>query len=268
MQKNRPSFVEKYSEKAKRYLEDSSLIECIFSRGTYQFEIKDLKEKNFPFLQLKDDGTLTDYFCSCTESEDGNGCSHLAASYLKIFGSFEEPLHVRFEKSFWSKLFQMASKRHGYEPTCLNKKEDGSFFVESKTKKVLFSLLAKETKVQERLEEILFKRPQETEETSIKFSNLSLEEIQGYRENRASHSLKFELSFWSDLAKWFMDLQEKKEPYTITFDSSSPPKSVQIETKDLLLYFYISEANWPWLIPSLETVNSPLRPFFCRSLFD
>src|SRR5208282_6276806 len=100
------------------------------------------KKKWFPFLQLTDEGVVADCFCSCEQSESQGGCPHLAAAYLRIFNGLNEPLHVRFKKSLWNRLFQMAAKRHGYEPSCLKKSRDGIYTCGSKTKKRLFSIEA------------------------------------------------------------------------------------------------------------------------------
>ena len=200
-----PEYVIEYRKQADELLEAGAVGEPLFSRGTYQFEILEKgKKKAFPFIQMSDEGVLSDSFCSCKVSETGRGCPHLAEAYLRIFNGYEEPLHVRFRRSLWSRLFQMSSKRHGYSTDCLTRDKEGIYTCESKTKKPLFSIEATSAKTKKRLESIVSSRPVETEETSIKFSNLPAEEISAYRAGNASHSLRFELSFWSDLAKWLM----------------------------------------------------------------
>jgi len=257
-----PSFVNDYSKVADALLERGAVGEPIFSRGTYQFEVQETeKKKAFPFIQIKDNGQVTDFFCSCKVSESGNGCPHLAASYLRIFNGKGEPLHIRYRKSFWNRLFQMACKRHGYEPDCLERQEDGSYITSSSTHKKLFSISPLIPQSQERLEAIVANRPVETEETSIKFSNLPTEDIAQYRAGKASHSLQFELSFWSDLAKWLMILEDQNEPYEIHFEGDPLPTEVLLSFQGLQVWFYISEVNWPWIIPSLSTVESPLKVF-------
>src|SRR6187431_81383 len=133
---NQPEFVQDNIREAKALLKADAVKEPVFSRGTYQVEVLGKnKKKYFPFLQMQDDGEVADSFCSC---EAGSGCAHLAAAYLRIFNGFDEPLHVRFKKSLWNRLFQMASKRHGYDTDCLRKGKPGLYFAESKTKKKLF----------------------------------------------------------------------------------------------------------------------------------
>lgn len=262
MDHQQPEFVDKYRKAANKLIEADAVSEPTFSRGTYQFEVREKgKKKEFPFIQIQDDGTLTDSFCSCTVSEAGQGCPHLAAGYLRIFNGYLEPLHVRYRKSLWNRLFQMASKRHGYNTNCLKKNKEKLYTCESKTKKTLFSIEIKTAAAKKKFESIVSERPLETEETSIKFSNLPAEEITQYRAGKASHSLRYELSFWSDLAKWLMYLQDQKEPYEISFDEGPLPQGITIQFPGLDVWFYISEVNWPWIIPSLATVKSPLKVF-------
>ncbi len=262
MEKKRPEFVLEYLQIAEALRKAKAVGEPIFSRGTYQFEVSEKgKKKFFPFIQMTDDGEVTDSFCTCKVSETGKGCPHLAAIYLQIYNGHDEPLHVRFRKSLWSRLFQMASKRHGYATDCLKREKEGFYTCESKTKKPLFSIESTNAKTQKRLEGIVSERPIETEETSIKFSNLPAEEMAAYRAGSTSHALKFELSFWSDLAKWLMHLDETNEPYEISFDGSPLPNEIKLYFPGLGIWFYIAEVNWPWIIPALHTVGAPLKVF-------
>lgn len=262
MEKKTPEYVVEYLKIAEELKAAGAIGEPIFSRGTYQYEVSEKgKKKAFPFIQMNDDGNVTDSFCSCKVSETGRGCPHLAAAYLQIFNGNDEPLHVRFRRSLWSRIFQMSSKRHGYDTDCLKKEKEGFYSCESKTKKPLFSIEATNAKARKRLEAIVSERPVETEETSIKFSNLPAEEIAAYRAGNASHALRFELSFWSDLAKWLMVLDEAKEPYEIHFDGAPLPQEMKLHFPGLGIWFYISEVNWPWIIPALSTVEAPLKVF-------
>ena len=108
--KNPPEFLTLFEKQAKLL----AVGEPLFSRGTYQFEVKELKKRVsfFPFLQVSDEGVVGDAFCTCTMSEEGKGCEHLAAAYLRIYNGKSEPLHVRFKGSLWNRLCQMAGKRH------------------------------------------------------------------------------------------------------------------------------------------------------------
>jgi len=253
----KPEFVEIYEKEANALR--GSIGEIIFSEGTYQIEIKDPQKKEdfWPFLQIDDEGKVLDSFCSCPTQEEEGSCPHLAAAYLQIYNNRKEPLHVRFRTSFWNRICDLFSRRLGYETHVLSQ-EEGRYVGKSKTQKLLFSAHPLNLKAQKKLDEMIVNRVVETEETSLKFSNLSMEEITQWKEGKASHALRYELSFWSDLAKWLMLLQEKEEEYRIEFTDEVPPQiKVHFERVDLL--YYIAEANFGEIIPSLATVKSPLE---------
>lgn len=257
---NLPDFVREFASSARDLWLSRGVKEPVFSRGTYHIEVQEKgKKKAFAFFQMKDDGSLSDFFCTCKASEEGKGCIHLAAAYLRIFNETQEPLHVRFKKSLWNRLFQMEAKRQGVDPGCLVKQPDGSFLCMSATKKILFSIHPLTAEAKKRLSATVAERIEETEETSIKFSNLSAEEIEQYRKGQASYLLRYELSFWADLAKWFMYLQEEKKPYTIEFQGDVLPHEMIVKFPEVAAQFYISEVHLPWIIPSLSTVASPLE---------
>ena len=165
---------------------------------------------------------------------------------------------MRFRKSLWNRLFQMASKKHGYETDILKEAEDGSYFAELKNKEISFSVHPITPKSKKRLETIIKNREEETEESSIKFSNLPTEELEAYREGKPTHTLQYELSFWSDLAKWLMNLQEEGVDYEIEFEGESLPSKLTVKFPDLHIFFFISNVNLPYIISSLVTVNSPI----------
>ena len=234
----------------------------LFSEGTYQVSVGGTgKEIFWPFLQITDEGVLKDHFCTCKQAEDGGRCPHQAAAWIKIFSGHEDPLHVRFRDSLWTHLCQMAARRHGYDKECLKGGLQSQFQAFSSTKKKLFSLKPLTAKGKQKLKEIIVDRKPETEETSLKFSNLSPEELLLWKEGRPSHFLNYELSFWSDLAKWWMILQDAEKKYKITFVQGKEPlpKEISVRFDDVEFTFYIAEANWPQIIPSLATVKSPLK---------
>jgi len=246
---NKP-FTKQDLNAGKKLLEENRVKGILFSEGTYQVEVQGL----WPFLQLSDAGELIDAFCTCDAAEERGSCPHLAAAYLKIMKG--EPLHVRFRESFWNQIGMICAERHGYEASCL-KRAHGGFEAFSQSGKRLFWMKAK--KKGKELEEILYHRPLETEETSLKFSKLDPEELTLWREGRPSSHLSYELSFWSDLAKrWFLN-QENGVAYTIRFSDEEPPQFVTINFPDLEIEFYIDVAHWPQIIPSLLTVDSPLK---------
>lgn len=248
-------------EKGKKLLAHH-VTEILFSEGTYQVEVllERPKESVWPFLQIDDHGEILDAFCTCEEAEKKGKCAHLAAAYLKIMGEKQIPLHVRFRDSIWNHIGLMCAEQLGYDPKIL-KKEKASYKGLSKTGTVLISLTPLNARGERKINEILFQRPLQTEETSLKFSNLSFEEITLWREGRPSQQLRYELCFWSDLAKWWMLLQEAKKPYTIEFSEEIPPASLKIKFSEILIEFSIDKELWPELIPSLSLVHSPLKVF-------
>lgn len=254
-----PDFVKRFETGALLLVKEGKVVEPSFSRGTYHIEVQDPKEPAFSFLQMKDDGSLIDSFCDCKESEEGHGCIHLAASWLRIFNGEKEPLHVRFRKSFWNKLFQLEAKRNGFDPSSLTCREDGSFVPSAKGASFSLEIRPKNEGARKKLKELIFEREEETEETSIKFSNLSDEEISLYRKGQAGHLLRYELSFWSDLAKWFMCLQDEKKEYQVKFEGDPLPNQMHLDFTEVSLSVSIPSVNLPWIIPSLPTIESPLR---------
>jgi superfamily II DNA or RNA helicase len=241
-------------------LQEGKIGELLFSGGTYQVEIRINKETFWPFLQISDEGKLKDHFCTCPVAEEGLSCPHQAAAWLKITHGNKIPLHVRFRESFWYELFQMAARRHGEDKSCLKGSVEAGYQAFSSTGKNLFSLKARTAEGKKMIKEIIAQRKPETEETSLKFSNLSPEELLLWKEGRPSPELSFELSFWSDLAKWCFREQEDQKTYAIEFEDGDKklPYGLKVQFKDAFISFYIAEANWPLIIPTLSTVKSPL----------
>ncbi|MCB1081778.1 MAG: DEAD/DEAH box helicase, partial [Chlamydiia bacterium] len=226
----------------------------------YQVEVLDstLQEEFWPFLQIDDEGEVKDAFCTCEEAEQHRSCPHLAAAFLKIEN--DEPLHIRFADSFWNKLCTIAFKRHGADPKALKKKGEKEYVCQGESGEVLFTLKVKTARGASLLKELIFEKEEETEETSLKFSNLPPEELTLWKRGMPTQELQYELSFWSELAKW-MHLQEEFErPYSIDFSQSEKtlPKRVTLHFKDLDFQFYIAEVNWKEVIPSLRQVKSSL----------
>jgi len=243
---------------AKQLLKEEMVGSLLFSEGTYQVEVltsKKPKKALWPFLQLTDSGEIFDAFCTCDAAEKKGSCAHLGAAYLKIMN--EEPLHVRFRESFWNQIGLICADRLGYDPKELVA-EKGEYVAKAQTGKQLFTLRTLDKKGEKQLKEILFERPVETEETSLKFSNLPPEELVLWREGNPSKKLRYELSFWSDLAKWWIRLEEDQAPYVITFSEEVPPAELKISFPEVEIACALDTAHWPSLIPTLSKVNSPL----------
>lgn len=251
-------FPPKDMELARELLQQGAVKSTVFSEGTYQIEVQVKKKSFWPFLQINDRGDLSDAFCSCSSVTKKTHCAHLAAAYLSIFRGHDEPLHVRFRTSLWNRLCWIASRRHGYRTDTLEKEE--KYEAKSLTGKLLFSLSSTNEQGRKKIEEMIDLRMVETEETSLKFSNLDPEEIALWKQGKPSDKLKYELSFWSDLAKWCFILQDAQDPYRIEFESPDGglPKWIWIHFSCMKIGFYISRGNWPLLIPSLGLLKSPL----------
>ncbi|MBI2743939.1 MAG: DEAD/DEAH box helicase [Chlamydiales bacterium] len=256
-----PQFSAAEIKAAKEFLDEKSIRSFLFSDGTYQIEMVSPKTKGSfsPFLHINDSGKILDCFCTCKAAEKKKSCAHLAAASELIFRGHTDPLHVRFRDSLWNQLALIASQRHGYESNCL-KVENGSFEAHSVSGKRLFFIKASNEKIKKKLQDLFFHRPLETEETSLKFSNLPHTELTLWKQGRPTPKLRYELSFWADLAKWWMLLQDAGAPYKIdfTYDDETLPKWIEIQFKEFTFGFYLAEMNWPKLIPALATVTSPL----------
>lgn len=257
-----PKHLKKYQAQASKYLSAGYVRDIEFAGGTYQVLVFDPEthKEEWAFLQLDGKGKLKDSFCSCCESEAGHECIHLAVALMCVLGKQRVPLHIRFEKSLWNHLFISCSETLGTDSEVLKKKGGGGYICRDDDGKSIFSITTRTPEAKLQLEKILFDRKKETEETSLKFSNLSLEEIALWRRGRPTPKLSYELSFWNDLAKLLMFWQEEGFPYTIIFNYTADkfPNHLKAAFPQLELEFYLSEEYLPALIPALGTVKSPL----------
>lgn len=260
-----PEFLKQYETEAREYLKEKRVTDVEYSGATYQVQVKDADsgEKVWAFLQLNPNNTIKDCFCSCREEEDNNSCVHLATAYLYIFKGQPIPLHRRFQHSLWNALCTLYGNRLSFDTHVLKKAGPGHFQHTSHTGKKVFFLKGKTQSALKHVDQIVLHRTVETEETSLKFSNLSPEELALWHEGKPSIQLSYELSFWSDLAKWLMALQEKGAAYKITFEygPNQLPNWITIDFNEIQVGFYLSEANLPLIIPPLHTVDSPLKVY-------
>lgn len=256
-----PSHLDSYDAEARQSLEKGLVKDIEFSGSTYQVLVEDLHthEEVWAFLQLEGKGQIKDAFCSCDHIQEASGCLHLAVAYLSLFDKHPLPLHQRFSRSLWNQLCRLYSDRLGDDSSILTKVAPGHYSYLSNDK-VVFYAKGKTPEAIHYLDKIMGPRPKETEETSLKFSNLPHEEILLWREGRPSPQLRYDLSFWSDLAKWMMTQQEQEVPYQLSFKYSKKglPNRFYIQFPDVDTHFYISEANLSLMIPALNTVKSPL----------
>lgn len=257
-------FFAEFQEQAKLLLENKGIRDIIFSNGSYQIEVFDLQEKTsfWPMIQLDESSQIRDAFCTCQSSEKNNSCVHLAAAYLAIFRKTNYPLSVRYVHSFWYQICFILCRRIGIEPARLKKENERVYSFYTKTHKLLFSIQLYNQQVHEKFIEILFTPLSDKEGSSLKYSLLSEEEVKLWKKKEASPELNFELSFWSDLAKWWLFLQEENIDYNIEFTKKgeSLPKGATITFPHFFQCFvYIAEKNWKYLIPSISTIHSSLE---------
>ncbi len=255
------TFTEEDKKCGHALVEQGRVRHVIFSVGTYQIEVIDETEY-WIFLQVNEEGRVSDQFCTCEAASNRKTCPHLAAGVEVIFGKHKEPIHVRFRSSLWNALFQIAARRHGYETSVIQKIDDEyACFGESGEKHFLLKPLTQEAKAL--VCEWIDDRKEETEETSLKFSNLDPRELEQWRRGFPSHQLKYELSFWSDLAKWLMIIEDRGISPKITFDSNTEelPRKVLIDIQDVCVEVTVTEANFSELIEPLSVYETELKIF-------
>jgi len=236
----KPSFLRTSDlEKGRKLIHSENGIRALFfSERTYQIQVsknEKSSESYWVFLGLDQSNSPTDFFCECDDFEEHQSCSHIAAAYLSIFTEHEEPIHLRYKSSLWYILFFIAARRHGFNPQFSKLEKKCGFKIESTKNKPLFSMEALNEEGEEKLNELVFDKVKETEENSIKFSNLPLEELKLYKEGNPSINLQFELSFWSDISKWLMFLDSNHESHVIEFKGAKNelPSAVTVQFIDV-----------------------------------
>lgn len=261
-----PDHLKQFQIEAEEYLAKGLVREIEFSGGTYQVLVKDLSSRRdiWTFLQLDSEGALSDFFCE-DEEEEGEilPCVHLCVAYLRIYNGHDVPLHKRFENSLWNVLGRLFVDRLGDKPNKLKHEKRGLYSFRSVGDKLLFEIKSKTPETTEWLKQTIEHRKFDTEETSLKFSNLSQEEIKLWREGRPSPQLIYELSYWNDLAKFLMLKQDSGESYRISYEYSEKglPNKIIADFESVSVQFYISEANLPLIIPTLSTVKSLFKVY-------
>lgn len=247
--------------RAKELLDDGKVRDIIFSGGTYQIEVVDDADY-WIFLHIDDDANLIDQFCTCEEAEKSTVCAHLAAGKLAILRGHKEPVHVRFLSSFWNRLFQIVAARHGYSQEALIR-EGNTFYCLLENGDKSFSIHFKTPEAVEKAEEWIVHRKVETEETSIKFSNLDPKELELWRKKRPSRAFQYELSVWSDLARWAMVLEDRGNKVDMSFKEYEQglPKVIQIRMEPFDLEVQVAKADWPELISTIGNYQNEIKIF-------
>ncbi len=250
-----PSELKPFEEEAVNFLSTCKRGEVHFSYRTYQLQFIEDKSEIWVFLQFDKQKRLKDFFCSCENGYQEPVCKHITAGFLSLFDGYKVPIHVRFEKSIWNIICRLYFDKFGDDSNIVVKKGEKTYIVKDK-----FQIVAKTKKGLDLIDDTFFYRVEETEETSIKFSNLSDEEIKLYRQGRPSLDLKYELSFWSDLAKILFFKVQKGQTYKISYKyfEDNIPNQILIELDDFSLSFKLDFEEFAEIIPTLNDVVSPL----------
>lgn len=151
------------------------------------------------FIQLNEQDDIQDIFCQCEESQEKLCCPHMAEAVRLIFARSSIPLHRRFLHSPYYTLFSYFRPPF-QEP-----------FVASKELQIPLSE-AEKIHVKGNYEPLLsyLESEQEIEDSSIKFSSLTEEELNAWYQKRPSKTLSFEISPLCDLAR-FLYMKEERE---------------------------------------------------------
>lgn len=253
--------LEPYLRDAEQLIESGCIKDCEFSEGTYQILVDDPQEGElWPFLQFGLNNKIKDAFCSCAQSEESGLCAHIAAAYSIIFKNNTLPLHVRFRDSIWHLICYDFCDQYGGDLRSFTPLDTSTIEVKNNQKRV-FYIKAKDTEGEKFIERSLLMRPKETEENSIKFSNLSDEELSYWHEGRPSLSLRYELSFWGDLAKHCMLMQDEEVEYSCSFAYSEEniPNFFTISFPSFVIGFEVEKKLLASLIPAIAKIETPLN---------
>lgn len=248
-----------FLETAQSYLDENRVVEIIFSRSTYHIQVLDKKTQDptWAFIQLGPHGRVKDCFCSC-QVDTMPTCEHLAAAILKIYSDPKTPLHLRFEHSFFKRIFFAFAKAYGFEKNVLQKNENE--YLLKKGKNLLFTISPKDEKATKNLKDFIDRKQKETEETSLKFSNLPKKELELWKQGHPSEEFRFELSFWSDVAKWLFLKQDNQDPYKVSISTTNNiPSKIKISFDSVELFFALSLDILKEIIPYLNTIDTPLK---------
>lgn len=252
-----PDFLKKYIPEAEELIADGNVQDIQFAGATYQVKVSDAKAQDcWAFVQLDNQGILQDAFCSCREDDQHEGCVHLVAALLKIYQDPLHPLHERYESSLWNSLCHLFFLNFGDSPKA--KKESNSLNLGNR-----LQLFFKTEKSKKQFNELMERGPSETEETSLKFSNLSESELAAWRKGNPSEELRYELSFWSDFARLMLLEQDRNQLLEVKFEYNSKenPSEIFVAFESFSLSYKFKGDEFLHLVSSLATVESPLKVF-------
>ncbi len=258
-----PDFLKAYQSLAEEYLRQNRVRDVEFAGSTYQVQVMDpaADQGVWAFIQLDKRGQIRDCFCSCETPEAKPSCVHLACAFLRIYSGHRKPLHERFHNSLWNKILRLFADRIGVHPDNLASDGKGKYTYIDEQRQLICFIQGKTPKAVQQLKEMIDFRRRETEETSLKFSNLTQEELASWREGRPGSRLLYELSYWNDIAKWLMLLQDEKKKYEVRFEYGSDqlPNWISLSFDEVELGFHLFKEELSKVIPALATVDSPLK---------
>lgn len=234
-------------------LKNCAVQELLFSGPVYQVKVEDraLDEPVWVFLKIKEGGELEDMFCSCDAGE--SGCVHCALALHSIQDEEHHLLHEKFARSLWAEMGRIWLKR--YPDRKKIKKTRQGIGVDG------FKLVIDTPHAETVLSEWL-NAPDETEENSLKLSSLSEEDLELWRAGKPKDDVRFELSFWSDLAKeLFLD-----SAGSVEWEGDPLPLNASIKAAGFEITCKWTPEEFERLIPLLPTVHSNLNTY--RSLQD
>jgi SNF2 family DNA or RNA helicase len=192
--------------------------EILFSDGSYEIKVKDKNKYFWVFVQLDDNGKILDGFCDCPKKK----CSHLKIAFETIIKN-KKPLHVLFKNSFWYQLLFVIGKKYEFKNVFDNVKtiKLPELCINFKNKKILKTFL----------EEI-----KKSHKENLSFFDLSEEEMRLLEEGRASEKIKYELSQFANIARYFFLLQYRNliKKAAILLDKQSLPEKIKITFVDIV----------------------------------
>lgn len=253
---NFPDFLEPCRAQGHKLFHEGAVKGFTFSGPTYQIEVHDplLSDPLWVFLQFDDRLKIKDLFCSCEESTEKGACPHMASACYFVFGKKNLPQHVRFAASLWHTLFFSLFEQSGTQRPKVQKRGNG---VEVSSGGLLLFTMKGQDSTFQTLHTLLSTKVEETEETSIKFSNLTEEEIDHWRKGRPPQHLRYELSCFADLAKWlFIEQEAGREIHVIFSPVDSLPEHLSIKFEDVAIE---AQVNMLRLIPTLNSVSANLK---------
>ncbi|MCB1118996.1 MAG: DEAD/DEAH box helicase, partial [Chlamydiia bacterium] len=241
----------RFRKDAEAWIAKGCIEEIQFSGKTYQVHVLDPQYERavWAFFHLRDSGEIEDCFCACQQGNEENPCLHLVSAYACLFTKSDLPLHREFTHSIWYELCLMGMLL--WDDTIVKKgkwwcSHNREFAIRCSSKGIL--------------RELFSNRPEETEETSLKFSNLSEEELDSWREGNPSESLSFELSCWGDLAKWlFLKEQHHRVQLRLIKNTSGDPLGVAFRFTDCFVRFLIPHSHWGKIIPFLTPFQGEME---------